>query len=303
MSLNAWQATFAAITMTTLAALPATAQDAPPAGGDAATGTEQAAGNQGCAGPCSLTAGEYYLRLPDGAGPFPAVVFLHNAGETGAEVLDTPLVERLVLSMGYAAIAPQGLTQRFAGGEEAAGWRLTGTQTGGRDDLVFLETVLDDAAARHGIDRDRVLLTGYGLGASLVWEAACFAPETANAYAPRDGGFWGALPEECAAPVRLMHVHAPAPGGWPLTEPAEGAEGIASQQPIQSHLELARRANGCGESTPLTAGLPEGHDGLAWEDCTDTAELQLVLHGANGRTTEALFRHVLDWFAATQATN
>ncbi|MEL6768100.1 MAG: hypothetical protein AAFP17_13040 [Pseudomonadota bacterium] len=275
-----------------LLASPGVAQDAP----DETTVA-------GCERLCSVIGGAYALQLPEGPGPHPAVMILHNAGETAEAVATSPLVLDVMLPAGYAVIVPQGLAQRFSGDVEATGWRLAGTETGGRDDLTFLEIVLADASARHGIDRDRVLLTGHGLGASLVWEAACLDPELAGAYAPRDGGFWGALPEGCTAPVRLMHIHAPAADGWPLTEAADGDNGAASQQPIQSHLALAREANSCGESRPLETTLPAGHDALAWEGCEGASDLQLVLHQSAGSTTEVVVRHMLDWFTAGTTTN
>jgi polyhydroxybutyrate depolymerase len=221
---------------------------------------------------------------------------LHNAGESARALADAPLLAAEALARGYAVIAPEGLPQRFADGTEAPGWRLRGTETGGRDEISFMEAVLADAADRHGIDRDRVLLTGHGLGASLVWETACLSPDTARAYAPRDGGFWGALPEDCAGPARVLHAHAPGPEAWPLQEAREGPEGAAAAMPIEAHLELARTTSGCGESAPLTAGLPEGHDGLAWSDCAEAGALRLVLHRDRGRTTAALMRHILAWF-------
>ncbi|MEM9761670.1 MAG: hypothetical protein AAF968_04030 [Pseudomonadota bacterium] len=275
-----------------LLALPGAAQDAP----DEAVAA-------GCEGSCTITGGAYVVRLPEGDGPHPAIMLLHNAGETAETVASSPLVEEIMLPAGFAVIAPQGLPQRFSGDVEASGWRLSGTETGGRDDLTFLDIVLADATAKHGIDRDRVLLTGHGLGASLVWEAACFDPEVASAFAPRDGGFWGDLPEDCAAPVRLMHIHAPTADGWPLTEAAGGEDGAASQQPIQAHLALARAANGCGESRELETTLPAGHDALTWDGCESPSDLQLVLHQSAGSTTEVVIRHLLDWFVAGTTTN
>ena len=60
----------------------------------------------------------------------------------------------------------------------------------GRDDVAFIRSVIDDAAERFHLDRDRVLLTGFSRGASMVWDVACIAPDTATAYASVSGGFW-----------------------------------------------------------------------------------------------------------------
>ncbi|MEM7527604.1 MAG: hypothetical protein AAF416_07965 [Pseudomonadota bacterium] len=289
----------------------ATAQDAPvvaaatpeePTPDETASTSDVGPNEQACdqAG-CVLTSGRYHVRLPDGEGPHPVVLLLHNAGEDAAVLADDPVLRATVLAGEHALIVPVGLTQRFADGSAASSWRLTGTESGGRDEISFLETVLADAERRHGIDRERVLITGHGLGGSLTWEAACLSPELANAFVPRNGGFWGSLPEDCAGPMRLMHVHAPAVDGWPLTEALENDGDGATAQPIEAHLELAREANGCGESAPLSGGLPAGHDGLSWQDCNDEAELALVLHRDQNRTTEPLLRHILAWFSMPQS--
>ncbi|MEM6678415.1 MAG: hypothetical protein AAF675_11150 [Pseudomonadota bacterium] len=252
---------------------------------------------------CSLAAGHYHLRLPEGEGPHPAVVLLHNAGEDAAALADDPVLAGMAVAAGYAVIVPQGLPQRFADGNEVTGWRLAGTQTGGRDDLSFLSHVLADASEKHGIDAGRVLLTGHGLGASLTWEAACLDPLLAAAYAPRNGGFWGALPEDCTGPIRLLHVHAPVANGWPLSEEDPGEGDAASRLPVQAHLTLARESNGCGESAPIPEGLPDGHDGLLWQDCDEGADIRLVLHRDAGQTTARLMAYLLNWSASGTGTD
>ncbi|MEO0820860.1 MAG: hypothetical protein AAF074_10600 [Pseudomonadota bacterium] len=262
---------------------------------------EAEAGAQGCAlppgGGCAVPGGRYHVLLPEGAGPFPVVLALHSSGQTGASLLEEPVYREVLQARGYAVIAPDGAPKRFADGSEAPGWYLRGTATAGRDEISFLEQVLNDAEAAFGIDRARVVVTGYGLGAALALEIACLSPETAGAYAPRNGGFFAALPEACAAPVRLIHLHAPVQGGWPLKEArTPEVDGAAAMMPVQGHMQLLAEAAGCGGTAPIEAGLPAGFQGVRWTDCADGAEIGLVAHDSRNRTTAAVMNLVLDWF-------
>ncbi|MEL6196624.1 MAG: dienelactone hydrolase family protein [Pseudomonadota bacterium] len=244
---------------------------------------------------CSLPAGEYHVVTPDGDGPHPAVVVLHDAGGSAAALVEAEAIATSALSRGYAVVAPQGLDQIMADGSAQPGWRLSGTRSGGRDDISFLERVLSDAADAHGIDPARVLVTGYGHGGALTWEAACEHPSFAAAFAPRNGGYFGDLPAACAGSAKVLHLHAPVDGGWPLAAAVETAEGVAPYVPVQAHLTLAAETFGCAGTGGDTA-LPAGWDAVVWNGCADGAALKLVLHPETARTSALQIDVMIDWF-------
>lgn len=248
--------------------------------------------------PCFLAEGSYHVRAPEGAGPFPAVVMLHTAGETGADIVNDPFLVAMVLGRGFALVAPTGRPQRYADGSTETGWHIRQTSTGGRDDAAFIAAAIEVAAQGFQIDRKRVLLTGWGNGASLVWEIACLAPSTASAYAPVNGGFYQKLPDRCRAPVRLMQVHGRGNGFWPLdASEVETRRGVATPVPTQEHVSLARRLNGCGEARPRGGDTPPGTEIRDWEGCHAGAGLSLILHDQGNAMSPALFDAILDWFA------
>jgi len=251
--------------------------------------------------PCRLTNGSYHALVPEGDGPFPVVIALHSSGETGADLVASEFYRTMLTAKGIALLAPNGGPQTFADGTEAAGWHLRQTGTGGRDDISFLETMMADAARRFPLDVSTALVTGYGLGASMAWETACLSPDTAFAYAPRNGGFYTSLPEACRGPFRLMHVHSNVEGGWPLTDPIEGAEG-AAPQPVQSMMSMAAASLECAGSAPVTADLPEGHTMVAWTGCEEGADLRLLLHRAGAATTADTMSEILSWWEAARAS-
>ena len=63
--------------------------------------------------------------------------------------------------------------------------------------------------SRFHLDRSRVFVTGFSMGAGLVWQLACRDPGGFAAYGPIAGGFWHGRPTSCAGPVRLLLTH-----GW-----------------------------------------------------------------------------------------
>ncbi|MEL6336632.1 MAG: dienelactone hydrolase family protein, partial [Pseudomonadota bacterium] len=264
-----------------------------------APGTATAETCGGADAACTLPAGSYHLLSPAGDGPHPAVMLLHDAGGSAAQLMGASSLLDSALARGFAVIVPQALDQAMADGSVMPGWGLSGTRSGGRDDITFIERVIADSAEQHGIDASRILVTGYGHGAALTWEAACARPEAAAAFAPRNGGYFAALPEACAGDTAVLHMHAPVEGGWPLATPGETAEGAAPFVPIQDHLTLAAAAFGCEGRGGSDLSLPAGWDGVAWSGCAEGASLSLVLHPESARTSALQLDVMLDWFEAT----
>ena len=77
------------------------------------------------------------------------------------------------------------------------------------DDVRLILAVIDDAAAEHRIDRDRVYVTGASNGAFMTYVLACEAPETFAAAAPVMGLMQESLaqkhPDGPAVPMLIIH--------------------------------------------------------------------------------------------------
>jgi polyhydroxybutyrate depolymerase len=64
---------------------------------------------------CTYPAATYHIRLPDDRAPgvqIPVVVFLHDAGQSGAQVLENDALLQTFLEAGYAVIAPDALPRK-----------------------------------------------------------------------------------------------------------------------------------------------------------------------------------------------
>lgn len=242
--------------------------------------------------PCVIDSGTYHIALPKGD-PRGAVLLLHGGGGHGRGLLNTNMA-RLALARDFIFIAPNGEhpNARFPNN-----WAVRADNFGHeKDDIAFLGDVMDDVAEKHNVDRSAMLLTGFSRGGSMVWDVACFAPESARAYAPSAGAFWDTLPENCNGPVDLFHTH-----GWnDRTVPLEGRplrNGTVIQGDVWASLAIMRATNGCTARQPTRSVIEDDRWLKHWEDC-DAGRIDLMLHpGGHGSPGDWAPR-VLDWFEA-----
>jgi len=119
----------------------------------------------------------YQLFLPEGyeqaKEPWPLIVFLHGAGESGTnlELVKRHGPPKLVESkkdFPFVVVSPQS---------PSFGWRLEA-----------LDALLDEILRRYHVDPDRVYLTGLSMGGFGTWAWAAARPERFAAIAPICGG-------------------------------------------------------------------------------------------------------------------
>lgn len=250
-----------------------------------------------CGGPdeaCATPLGEYHVRLPDHAAgeKVPAFVYFHGAGGSGRTIADAPFADVLI-ERGYAVIAPNGLAR--PGSRFGPGWSFRPEGEQRRDEMAFTREVIVDAAARFDIDPERIVLTGYSIGGSLVWYLACADHNVAAAYAPYAGGFWRPLPTTCDGPVRLLHTH-----GWrDQTVPLEGRplrDGAIYQGDIFEGLATWRERNGCRLLRPDAFDTEGRYWKRRWTSCDEGTALELVLWEGGHEPPDAEWaRMAADW--------
>ena len=258
-------------------------------------GAPQASECGGADQACKVETGSYYAALPKGSGPHPAVVFFHGGGGWGSRIFK--LLAQMTADMtarGYVVIAPNG--KKRPGSRFGPGWAFIPQFEPHRDDRAFLLDVLADAQTRFGIDRARVLLTGYSIGGSLVSYLACADPGLARAFAPVAGGFWRPHPQDCAGPVRLLHTH-----GWrDQTVPLEGrplsVTGV-EQGDIFQTLWRWRVENGCRKYRADRFSTDGPFWRRIWTHC-DAGVLEFALHPGGHKVPPEWANMALDWFEA-----
>ncbi|MGI9333117.1 MAG: alpha/beta hydrolase family esterase [Gammaproteobacteria bacterium] len=245
--------------------------------------------------PCAVPLGDYHFAAPADAGqrgPMPVVVHFHGAGGSGAALLRNGGLTNAAMKRGYVVVAPNGLKRP---GRFGTGWSFRPEGLQMRDELAFVKQVLDDLGARADINRNRVLLSGFSIGGSLVWYLACKAPTQFAAYAPVAGGFWRPHPQTCAGPVRLLHTH-----GWrDKTVPLEGRplrDGAIHQGDIFEGLQVWRRVNGCQGLRADEFDTEGRFWRRVWTRCDPGTALEFALHPGSHGVPKGWSSMALDWF-------
>jgi polyhydroxybutyrate depolymerase len=247
--------------------------------------------------PCKVDLGEYHIALPSqpDAGSTPAVMFLHGWQSNGENVLNNNGLREALHDHGYALIAPNGSRSDLE--RSGGGWVYRSDHGDRRDDAAFLDQVAWDAAARHGIARDQIVLAGFSSGGSMVSYTACETPNLFVAYAPIGGGFWRPHPEGCDGPVKLFHTH-----GWTdKTVPLEGRflrNGTLAQGDIFRTFEIWRDTNGCDAMRADDFVVTGDYWRRIWTSCDPGTALELALFPGGHVIPEGWVPMMLEWAEA-----
>lgn len=244
-------------------------------------------------GACTLPGGSYHIVLPDSGPPAsPAVVFLHGFGSSGEGSLSNTGMVEAVLARGYAVIAPDGQPREGAQGRR---WDFHPERPAARDEGAFIRAVADDAAARFGLDRGDMLLSGFSIGGSLASYVACADPGSFRAYAPVAGSFWRPHPTGCAGPVALFHTHGWQDGTVPLEGRVLGSG--AAQGDVFVAMQLWREAGGC-RLQPDAYDTKDAFQIRSWTGCATGAQLGFALHPGGHSVPPGWATLALDWYEA-----
>ncbi len=115
----------------------------------------------------------YLLYLPEGYDkaekPFPLVLFLHGAGESGSDV---------------SKVKAQGIPKLIANGKSFPFIVVSPQSPGMGWNADTLNALLDDVMSKYKVDKNRVYLTGLSMGGGGTWTLAAAHPERFAAIAP-----------------------------------------------------------------------------------------------------------------------
>lgn len=218
--------------------------------------------------PCEVDGGEYRIWTPPGADaakPIGAIVYFHGYGSRATATMRFKSLMMTAKELGVALIAPDGPKKS---------WSFPNAPWDRRDELAFMNRVLDDALARFPIDPTRLMSSGFSIGGSMSWYMACYVGERFAGHTPIAGTFWRPHPEACPGPDPFIsHVHGTADKTFPLT--GRLIRNTLQQGNTHEAVAYFRERDG---NVPVIEGYQDGK-----LDCSNTATadggaVELCLH-------------------------
>ncbi|MEP5730159.1 MAG: alpha/beta fold hydrolase [Sulfitobacter sp.] len=225
--------------------------------------------------PCEIEGGSYHLRLPEGAGPHPVLIWYHGHRGNGASIHRGGGLQQDFLEQGFALLAPNGF-------ERSDGVRSYPARAGAeRDDVAFTLEVLQAAGRRAEFDLDQVYVGGFSAGGSMAWLLACEVGDQLAGMVSVAGALRRPNATDChgLAGLPVMQVHGFGDGQVPF----EG-RGIRDwhQGSLWDILETARQQNGC-RSNPDRIDIGEVFRSRVWDETCRKAPVRLDVHdGGHG---------------------
>lgn len=164
---------------------------------------------------CVIGERTYRIDLPpDVTAKTGALIFAHGYRGSSKGTMRNKGLRRVAHEMGLAFVAAD------AGKDDD--WRIPNVprnkNNDGSREFTYFAALIDDLVSRHGLARDRMIMTGFSAGGMVTWELACNRGSLFRAFIPIAGTFWAPVPQTCAAPVRdLVHIHGTRDKIVPLT--------------------------------------------------------------------------------------
>jgi polyhydroxybutyrate depolymerase len=226
-----------------------------------------ASGGETCGGPvaCVVPTGRYLALLPPG--DFRGVLgFFHGYQSSAERMRRNDALIAAAHRAGFALVLPDGM-----GGS----WSFPNSPSAARDDVAFVEEVLDDLDARFGLGSRPVIVSGFSMGASMAYHAVCAEGRRIAGAVTVAGVFWNPLPQStaCAGPVPpMVHIHGKADRTFPLTGRQIGQD--HRQGDTRKSIALLRDLARCSLPSPAAIGT------LACEvsSCANGGPVALCLH-------------------------
>jgi polyhydroxybutyrate depolymerase len=237
--------------------------------------------------PCVVASGSY-LALPppdwDGQTKLDATIFFHGWQSSAEAFATDPAFSRAFAAEGVMLILPDGLDKT---------WAHTGSPSQARDELAFMDQVRADMLARWPIDPDRILVTGFSQGGSMVWDLACHRGRDYRAFVAVSGAFWEPLPQRCdGGPIDLLHLHGTTDPVVPMSGRRIGERW--RQGDMLQGLAVLRAADGC-PSKPTFDDVEAGLHCEVWSNCASGSELRLCRHPGGHLMPEGWVHLAHDW--------
>jgi polyhydroxybutyrate depolymerase len=207
----------------------------------------------------------------------PLVIALHGRGSTGKQMERFTHLDDVAAREQFVVVYPDAIDHHW--NDARAG------QDTGIDDVAFIAGLIDEMAARHGIDRSRVFVTGMSNGAMMSYTLACALSDRIVAIAPVAGDL-PAVPCHPARPISVLAINGTSDPFVPYGGGTAGRGGRVLSAEASTDTFALR--DGC--AAPATATEPDldPTDGVHARDrrytCPDRLAVELVTLDGGGHT-------------------
>ncbi len=224
----------------------------------------------------------------------PVIFVLHGVIETGEIIraVTDRRFEALGAEYGWVVVYPSAFLRVWNTAEGTGAARILPP----RDDIAYLDALLEAVATRVAIDRTRVFAAGFSQGGIMSFAWACKRPGTVRAVAVAGMALPALLADDCATnpPQGVLLAHAtrdqvvPFAGGSVVSGPFAWMR-------LLSHgasVDFFRATNGCS-GDPEIARLDARDDKTVvvrsrWSDCTRGAVEAWRIEGGGHRWPNGL---------------
>lgn len=147
----------------------------------------------------------------------------------------------------FVVVYPQG---------QGNSWDISGDK-----DINFILAIIDEMATKHGIDKNKVYLSGFSMGSMFTYLAATKISDKIACFAPVSGYLFGGANTQSKRPIPLIHTHGT-------------TDDVLSYDPVYGIVEAWAKRDGC-EAQPEVTERYQGSDATYyhWKTCDEGVEV------------------------------
>jgi polyhydroxybutyrate depolymerase len=232
-------------------------------------------------GAFEVATGSYLARPPEGE-IRGTLLWFHGYNQAAEVNFNNSALQESANEAGWLTVFPVGLDDSWDTENSPGG--------GGRDEMAFIDEVLDDVEARYGLVSP-VVTGGGSHGASLPYQLLCESDrvDVGNTIM---GTFWEPIPTSCAGSKKdLRHVHGLGDTTWPYPE-GRAFWGTTKQGDVPEAMGMWREHLECAQTSAV---VDEGWDAECelW-DCGDH-EVRLCLHQGGHSKPSGWVDRMISW--------
>lgn len=222
----------------------------------------------------------YRIYIPasyDSSQPVPLVLALHGLGDDASNFQAVGF-NQIADTANFIAVYPNALPDPLLG---SSGWNTGIHPLNTRDDIGFLNAMLDTIMSEYAIDTNRIYSCGFSLGGFMTYRLACESGERFAAVASVAGSLPAPSIANCYSgkPMPVLHIHGTSDQVIPYTFGTLYV--VVTNLGADSTTHYWANHNSCDASSVHDSLANTKNDGFTFEKfsynaCSDSSEVILI---------------------------